>query len=158
MLPNIRFPLDQIRIDFDTEIMYGSDQTDVCFPATFPTVIFSLHDTDALVCLADRIRVSGGGKPLYPMEGYPWESCDQNGCYNFYIGINDSPAPPVDTSISAYVDSPDCEDNGSYYAIPIPEADMSALYESLDNQCRKHLGKSCADLLTEARKEMEAHA
>lgn len=155
MLPNIRFPLDQIRIDFDTEIMYSSDQTDVHFPASFPTVIFSLRDTDALVSLADKIRTSGGGKPLYPMEGYPEESCDQNGWYNFYIGINDFPAPPVDTSISAYVDSPDCEDNGSYYAIPIPEADMSALYESLDNQCRKHLGKSCADLLAEARMEME---
>lgn len=158
MLPNIRFPLDQIRIDFDTEIMYSSDQTDVHFPAHFPTVIFSLHDTDALVSMADKIRTSGGGRPLYPMEGYPEEACDQNGWYNFYIGINDSPAPPVDTSISAYVDSPDCEDNGSYYAIPIPEADMSALFQSLDAQCRKHLGKSCADLLTEARKEMEAHA
>lgn len=152
---NSRFPLDQIRIDFDTEIMYSSDQTDVHFPARFPTVIFSLHDTDALVSLADKIRTSGGGKPLYPMEGYPEEACDQNGWYNFYIGINDFPAPPVDTSISAYVDSPDCEDDGSYYAIPIPEEDMSALYESLDDQCRKHLGKSCADLLTEARKEME---
>ena len=155
---NIRFPVDQIRIDFDTEIMYSSDQTDVHFPARFPTVIFSLRDTDALVSLADKIRTSGGGKPLYPMEGYSEESCDQNGWYNFYIGINDFPAPPVDTSISAYVDSPDCEDNGSYYAIPIPEADMNALYQSLDNQCRKHLGKSCIDLLAEARREMEAHA
>ena len=155
MLPNIRFPLDQIRIDFDTEIMYSSDQTDVHFPAHFPTVIFSLRDTDALVSLADKIRTSGGGKPLYPMEGYPEEACDQNGWYNFSIGINDSPAPLVDTSISAYVDSPDCEDNGSYYAIPIPEADMNALYQSLDAQCRKHLGKSCVDLLVEARREME---
>ena len=158
MLPNIRFPLDQIRIDFDTEIMYSSDQTDVHFPAHFPTVIFSLRDTDVLVSLADKIRTSGGGKPLYPMEGYPEESCDQNGWYNFYIGINDFPAPPVDTSISAYVNSPDCEDDGDYYTIPIPEEDMNALYQSLDAQCRKHLGKSCADLLTEARKEMEAHA
>ena len=155
MLPNIRFPLDQIRIDFDTEIMYSSDQTDVHFPAHCPTVIFSLRDTDVLVSLADKIRTSGGGKPLYPMEGYPEESCDQNGWYNFYIGINDFPAPPVDTSISAYVNSPDYADDGYEYAIPIPEADMSALYESLDNQCRKHLGKSCADLLAEARMEME---
>ena len=155
MLPNIRFPLDQIRIDFDTEIMYSSDQTDVHFPARFPTVIFSLRDTDVLVSLADKIRTSGGGKPLYPMEGYPEEACDQNGWYNFYISINDLPSCPVDTCISAYVDSPDCEDNGSYYAIPIPEAEMSALYESLDNQCRKHLGKSCADLLAEARMGME---
>ena len=158
MLSNNRFPIDQILIGFNEEIMYGEDQMDVHFPARFPTVILSLRDTDALVSLADKIRTSGGGKPLYPMEGYPWEACDQNGWYNFYIGINDSPAPPVDTSISAYVDSPDCEDNGSYYAIPIPEAGMNALFQSLDAQCRKHLGKSCADLLTEARKEMEAHA
>lgn len=155
MLPNIRFPLDQIRIDFDTEIMYSSDQIDVHFPARFPTVIFSLHDTDALVSLADKIRTSGGGRPLYPMEGYPEEACDQNGWYNFYISINDTPSCPVDTYISAYVDSPDCADDGYEYAIPIPEAYMSALYESLDNQCRKHLGKSCADLLAEARMEME---
>ena len=155
MLPNIRFPLDQIRIDFDTEIMYSSDQMDVHFHASFPTVIFSLRDTDALVSLADKIRTSGGGRPLYPMEGYPEEACDQNGWYNFYIGINDFPAPPVDTSISAYVNSPDCEDDGDYYTIPIPEEDMNALFQSLDAQCRKHLGKSCADLLVEARKEME---
>ena len=155
MLSNIRFPVDQILIDFNVEVMYGEDQTDVHFPASFPTVIFSLRDTDALVSLADKIRTSGGGKPLYPMEGYPEESCDQNGWYNFYISINDTPSCPVDTYISAYVDSPDCADDGYEYAISIPEADMSALYESLDNQCRKHLGKSCADLLAEARMEME---
>ena len=158
MLSNIRFPVDQILIDFNVEVMYGEDQTDVHFPARFPTVIFSLHDTDALVSLADKIRTSGGGRPLYPMEGYPEEACDQNGWYNFYISINDTPSCPVNTYISAYVDSPDCADDGYEYAIPIPEAYMSALYESLDAQCRKHLGKSCADLLTEARKEMEAHA
>lgn len=158
MLSNIRFPVDQILIDFDEEILYGEDQMDVCYPTRFPTVIFSLHDTDALVYLADRIRTSNGGRPLYPREGYLWEACDQNGCYNFYIGINDFPAPPVDTSIRVYVDSPDCEDDGYYYAIPIPEADMKTLYQSLDSQCRKHLGKSCIDLLVEARKEMEAHA
>lgn len=152
---NIRFPVDQILIDFNEEITYGEIQMDVHFPASFPTVIFSLRDTDALVSLADKIRTSGGGKPLYPMEGYPEESCDQNGWYNFYIGINDFPAPPVDTSISAYVNSPDCEDDGDYYTTPIPEADMNALYQSLDAQCRKHLGKSCADLLAEARMEME---
>lgn len=155
MPDNIRFPVDQILIDFNEEITYGEIQMDVHFPARFPTVIFSLRDTDALVSLADKIRTSGGGKPLYPMEGYPEESCDQNGWYNFYIGINDFPAPPVDTSISAYVNSPDCEDDGDYYTIPIPEEDMNALYQSLDNQCRKHLGKSCADLLAEARMEME---
>ena len=155
MPDNSRFPVDQILIDFNEEITYGEIQMDVHFPASFPTVIFSLRDTDALVSLADKIRTSGGGKPLYPMEGYPEESCDQNGWYNFYIGINDFPAPPVDTSISAYVNSPDCADDGYEYAIPIPEAYMSALYESLDNQCRKHLGKSCADLLAEARMEME---
>lgn len=155
MLSNIRFPVDQILIDFNEEITYGEIQMDVHFPASFPTVIFSLRDTDALVSLADKIRTSGGGKPFYPMEGYPEESCDQNGWYNFYISINDAPSCPVDTCISAYVDSSDCADDGYEYAIPIPEADMSALYESLDNQCRKHLGKSCADLLTEARMEME---
>ena len=158
MLSNNRFPIDQILIDFDLPFMYGEDQMNVCYPVRFPTVTFPLHVSDALVSLADGIRTSDGGKPLYPMEGYPEESCDQNGWYNFYIGINDFPAPPVDTSISAYVDSPDCEDDGSYYAIPIPEADMNALFQSLDAQCRKHLGKYCVDLLTEARKEMEAHA
>lgn len=155
MLSNIRFPVDQILIDFNEEIMYGEDQMDVYYPTRFPTVNFSLHDTDALVYLADRIRTSNGGRPLYPREGYLWEACDQNGWYNFYISINDTPSCPVDTYISAYVDSPDCADDGYEYAIPIPEAYMSALYESLDNQCRKHLGKSCADLLAEARMEME---
>ena len=158
MLANNRFPIDKIKIDFDSALMYGEDQMDICYPVRFPTVTFPLHVSDTLVSLADKIRTSGGGKPLYPMEGYPEEACDQNGWYNFYISINDLPSCPVDTCISAYVDGSDCADDGCEYAIPIPEADMSALYESLDNQCRKHLGKSCADLLTEARKEMEAHA
>ena len=158
MLPNIRFPIDQIEIDFDLPFMYGEDQMDICYPVRFPTVTFPLHVSDTLVSLADGIRTSDGGEPLYPMEGYPEEACDQNGWYNFYIIINDLPSCPVDTYISAYVDSPDCADDGYGYAIPIPETDMSVLYESLDNQCRKHLRKSCADLLAEARMEMEAHA
>lgn len=155
MLPNIRFPLEQIRIDFDSALMYGEDQMDICYPVRFPTVTFSLYDFDTLVSLADRARTSNGGRPLYPMEGYPEETCDQNSWYNFYISINDAPSCPVTPYISAYVYGSDCADDGYEYAIPIPKADMSALYESLDDQCRKHLGKSCADLLAEARMEME---
>ena len=155
MLSNSRFPIDKIKIDFDLPFKYGKDQMDICYPICFPTVTFPLYDFDTLVSLADGIRTANGGRPLYPMEGYPEETCDQNGWYNFYISINGTPSCPVDTYISAYVDSPDCADDGYEYAIPIPEADMNALYQSLDAQCRKHLGKSCADLLTEARMEME---
>ena len=68
MPDNSRFPVDQILIDFNEEITYGEDQMDVHFPARFPTVILSLRDTDALISLADKIRTSSGGKPLYPME------------------------------------------------------------------------------------------
>ena len=40
------------------------------------------------------------------------------------------------------------------YLIDLSEEEQIAIYERLDEQCRKYLGKSCEDLLKAAEKEM----
>ena len=68
---NMAFPIDAIKIDFDTEIEYGQDQAFVSYPTVFPTVTFMLEANDELIKLADQI--TGYGK---------------DAGYEFMIGIN----------------------------------------------------------------------
>ena len=46
-------------------------------------------------------------------------------------------------------------DEGEMYTIDLSPDEQTALYNRLDEQCRKYLGKSCEELLAEARKAME---
>ena len=50
------FVKDNIRINFEAEVRYGSDQADETYPVQFPTVEFELIATDKLSAIADRIR------------------------------------------------------------------------------------------------------
>ena len=42
------FVTDEVFIDFETEIIYGSDQVNICYPCRFPTVGFQLMATNGL--------------------------------------------------------------------------------------------------------------
>ena len=64
----------------------------------------------------------------------------------------------MDTSIMAVVVNSDSEDNEDYYLIDLSEDEQKEIYTILDDQCRRYYEKSCADLLDEARREMEADA
>ena len=61
---------EQIYIDFDAEVHYGSDQVNEFYPVRFPTVGFQLKATNGLSEIADRIRKDLGFAPMHPMDEY----------------------------------------------------------------------------------------
>ena len=151
------FISDAIRIDFGGEILYGSDQVFDTHPVRFPTVEFILKATDVLVEIADRIRFDKGYPPVYPRaDGMNY---DADGFYNFYIGISklpgDGQACRADKCISFVVVNSDSSDNEDMYDIELSESDQEIVLAALDKQCRRHLGKSCEELLAEAESAMQ---
>ena len=150
------FITQAIHIDFGGEILYGSDQVFDTHPVRFPTVEFILKATDVLTEIADRIRFDKGYPPILPRaDGMDY---DHNGFYNFYIGISKLPGEGqecrADKCISFVIVNSDFSDNEDMYNIELSESDQQIVLEALDKQCRRHLGKSCEELLTEAEKEM----
>ena len=146
---------DNIFIDFGSEIIYGSDQMYVSHPERFATVNFQLMGTALLTGLADRIRKDAGFVPFYPLDEYTDETCDGDGWYEFYIGISDRYEGAVDTLIEAVVCNSSSADEGGSYSIDLSVEEQGYIYARLDEQCRKYLGKGCAELLREAREEQE---
>lgn len=149
------FVKDEVFIDFGAEIMYGSDQVYINYPCRFPTVEFQLMATNGLAQIADRIRKDVGFKPMHPMDEFTDETCDNDGWYDFYIGLNSFDERHIDACIEFCAVNADSEDNEEMYTIDLTEEEQAALYNRLDEQCRQHLGKGCEELLEEARKEME---
>ena len=144
---NEGFVRDEIFVDFGSEIMYGSDQQFVNYPSRFPTVGFQLMATHGLSQIADRIRQDAGFKPMHPMDNEGW--------YDFYVGINGFAENHMDSCIEFYVVNADSEDNESRYFIDLTAGEQSAVYARLDEQCKTYLGKGCEELLAEAGKELE---
>ena len=152
------FLKDNLFIDFGSEILFGWDQICVCQPRLFATVTFQLLSTSGLSQIVDRIRKDLGFKPMHPMDEYTDENCDQNGWYDFFIGLNDWSSSKVDSCIDVIVVNSDSPDNEECYTIDLDGKEQEYVYARLDEQCRKYLGKSCEDLLAEARKAMEEDA
>ena len=149
------FIKDSIYIDFGTEVMYGSDQVYVDYPCRFATVTFELVSTEALAQIADWIRAKEGYAPMHPMEGWTEDNCDQEGWYSFYIGLNGLSCTRLDSCIGFTVANSLSPDNEEMYTIDLTDYEQGLVYDQLDAQCRKYLGKSCAGLLAEAGKELE---
>ena len=117
---------------------------------------FILKATDVLTEIADRIRFDKGYPPILPRaDGMDY---DHNGFYNFYIGSSKLPGEGqecrADKCISFVIVNSDFSDNEDMYNIELSESDQQIVLEALDKQCRRHLGKSCEELLAEAEKEM----
>ena len=146
---------DNVFIDFGSEIQYDSDQVYDSYPCRFATVGFQLMPSTLLGQTADRIRVDRGYRPMHPLDGYTDEMCDQEGFYDFYIGLNDWSKTKCDTFIQFVVVNTESPDNEEMYTIDLDENEQVAVYNRLDEQCRECLGKGCVDLLAESRKEME---
>lgn len=70
---------DHVFIDFDVEVLFGSDQVYVDYPCRFATVEFQLTDTNLLSGIVDRIRKEQGFIPFHPIDEYTDEMCDQDG-------------------------------------------------------------------------------
>ena len=149
------FVRDEIFIDFGSEIMYGDDQCYIDYPCRFPTVGFQLMATNGLVQIADRIRKDEGMRPMHPMDEYTDDTCDNEGCYDFYVGLNGFVDNHMDTCIEFVVVNADSEDNEELYTIDLTAEEQKAVYDRLDEQCRRYEGKSCEELLAEAEKRME---
>ena len=151
-----KFITDTIHIDFGAEVMYGSDQMYDNYPVRFPTAEFVLMATDALVEIADRIRMDRGYPPMYPRDGSV--DCDVEGFYNFYIGISKLPGEnqpcQLDSSITFIVVNSDSPDNEDMYEIELTADEQSVVLDILNSQCRKYLRRNCDELLNEAEEEM----
>ena len=149
------FVRDEIFIDFGSEIMYGDDQCYLDYPCRFPTVEFQLMATNGLVQIADRIRKDAGYKPMHALDEYTDDTCDNDGWYDFYAGLNGFSDNHMDSCIEFVVVNADSEDNEELYTIDLTAEEQAAVYSALDRQCRDHLGKGCEELLAEAQKKME---
>lgn len=149
------FLRDEMFIDFGAEVMYGDDQCYIDYPCRFPTVGFQLMATNGLIQIADRIRKDKGYKPMHPMDEYTDDTCDNEGWYDFYVGLNGFSDTHMDNCIEFCVVNADSEDNEEMYTIDLSEEEQRSVFNRLDEQCRKYLGKGCEELLAEARKEME---
>ena len=149
------FVENSIFIDFGSEVNYGSDQVYVDYPCRFATVGFQLMSTEGLAEVADRIRMAEGYKPMHACGEYGDADCDQEGWYDFYIGINDLAVTRMDTCIEFVVVNSESGDNEELYTIDLNDYEQACVYDQLDKQCRKYLGKSCGELLAEAGKELE---
>lgn len=149
------FVKDAVFVDFGSEIIYGSDQQNVNYPSVFPTVQFQLMATYGLSQIADRIRKDAGFNPMHPMDEFTDDTCDNEGWYDFYVGINGFTDNHMDSSIEFYVVNADSEDNEEKYTIDLTAEEQTAIYARLDEQCKRYLDKSCEELLAEAGKELE---
>ena len=125
------------------------------WPCRFPTVGFQLMATSGLTGIADRIRKDQGFRPMHPLDEYTDDTCDNDGWYDFYVGLNGFADNHMDTCIEFVVVNSDSEDNEELYTIDLTSDEQAAIYTRLDEQCRKYLDKGCEELLAEARKRME---
>lgn len=152
-----KFIADTIQLDSGAEVMYGSDQIYDSYPCRFPTVEFQLVATDALVEVADRIRMEKGYLPMHPRDGRT-DEVDNDSRYDFYVGISKLPGDhqqcQLDSSISFVVVNSDSDDNEDMYNIDLTESEKECVFDILNRQCRRYHGKDCAALLTEAEAEM----
>ncbi len=149
------FLKDNLFIDFGSEIIYGSDQMNTSHARVFATVGFQLMSTSGLSQIVDRMRKDRGFVPFAPMDEYTDETCDSDGWYDFYISVNGLEDSPVDACIGAVVVNALSPDNEETYTIDLEGKEQEYVYARLDEQCRQYLGKSCRELIGEAREKME---
>ena len=138
-----------VYLDAMEDYQLGDDQACLNYPMRYPTVEFELVDTAEICEIVDTIRKGKGYRPVLEEGG------DTSAWYTMYIGLNGYTSSGLDTSILAIVVNSDSEDNEQPYYLDLSEDEQRAIFKLLDEQCREHYGKSCADLLEEARQAME---
>lgn len=151
------FIRNAIYLDAGAEIIYGSDEIFDTYPCRFPTVELQLMATDALVEIADCIRIEKGYKPMHPRDGRT-DDVDNDGWYDYYVGVSKLPGENQecrpDNCITFIVVNSDSDDNEDIYEIQLSDDERSAVYEILNAQCRRYHRKDIDVVLAEAEKEM----
>lgn len=145
---------DNVFIDPELDPMIGSDQMDVDYPCRFGTVMFMLVSTSFLSTQADRIRKEQGFAPMQPMDEYTDETCDQNGWYDFYYGINALGEGFGDSTIEFVVAGSDSPDNEQGYTIDLTPDEQEAMFARMDEESKRVFDRSAADLLAEADRKL----
>lgn len=152
-----KFITDAIHLDAGAEVVYGSDEIFDTYPCRFPTVELQLMATDALVEVADRIRLEKGFKPMHPRDGRT-DDVDNDGWYDFYVGISKLPGEHqeclLDNCITFIVMNSDSDDDEEIYSIDLTADEQSAILEILNVQCRRYHGKDIPAMLAESEMEM----
>lgn len=115
---------------------YGSTQIVSSSSALFPTVTFRLKLTPELERIAEKVDKSADGSQEYV----------------FYVSINNYTKSKTDNCLRLVVYQDDGDED--LYLIELKDSAKGALYERLDDQCRKKLGKSCEKLLKEAKQRL----
>jgi len=149
------FVRNEIALEPYTEPIYGEDQCFISYPERFATVSLALRATNGLIQIADRIRTDLGFRPMHPMDEYDDDSCDNEGWYDFYVGLNGHADNNRDCCIEFIVVNSDSEDNESVYTIELTINEQAAIFSRLDEQCQFYFEQGCEELLAAAEKEME---
>ena len=149
------FVRNEIVLDPYTEPVYGEDQCFVSYPERFATVSLALRETNGLTQIADRIRTDLGFRPMHPMDEYDNDSCDNEGWYDFFVGLNGHTDNHMDSCIEFIVVNSGSEDNETVYTIELTIDEQAAIFSRLDEQCQFYFEQGCEELLAEAEKEME---
>ena len=149
------FVRNEIALEPYTEPIYGEDQCFISYPERFATVSLALRATNGLIQIADRIRTDLGFRPMHPMDEYDGDSCDNEGWYDFYVGLNGHADNHMDSCIEFIVVNSDSEDNESVYTIELTINEQAAIFSRLDEQCQFYFEQGCEELLAAAEKEME---
>ena len=123
-------------------IFIVADQAYVDYPVVFPTIGLDIWGGEGLDSIVRIMRIEEGRGPV-----------PDDASIDYRVGLNTFTKSRVDTVILATVRETHIERE---YIITLSEAEQAALYRQLDEQCREILGRSCEDLLAEARKRMEA--
>ena len=120
------------------DVKYGSTQLFSSSPVLSPTVTFRLKLTPELEKIAEKVDKTADGTQEYV----------------FYVCINSYTKSKTDNCLTLVVYQEDGDE--SVYYIELKDGAKDALYERLDEQCRKKLGKTCDLLLKEAEKRIAA--
>lgn len=118
-------------------VKYGFTQVNAVSSALFPTVTFRLKLTPELEKIAEKVDKTADGTQEYV----------------FYVSINNYSKSKTDDYLMLIVYQEDGDE--TLHLIEFKEGAKEALYERLDEQCRKKLDKSCEKLLKEAKKRIE---
>ena len=126
------FVKDEIFIDFDRRSCTATISY-IDYPCRFPTVGFQLMGTNGLTQIADRIRKDAGFKPMHPMDEFTDDTCDNEGWYDFYVGLNGFADNHMDSCIEFVVVNADSEDNEELYTIDLTAEEQAAVFSILMN-------------------------
>ena len=107
------------------DVKYGYTQLFSSSTAFSPTVTFRLKLTPELEKIAEKVDKTADGTQEYV----------------FFVGINNYTKTKTDNCLTLVVYQEDGDE--SVYYIELKDGAKDALYERLDEQCRKKLGKSC---------------